>query len=136
MPTRCPNSSDWFSRFMKGMKLRMGQERRQIAPLTTHIIHASFGLMEKDWEGESEAGKERIREVVCYMLETYAGGTRGEEVPLLYLKGMLEFWEEGRTHEIPHVMLALIGRFKGEEGIRYHCLPLADKTRTGFPVML
>ena len=52
------------------------------------------------------------------MFETYAGGIRGEEVPLFYLKGMLEFWEERRMHEIPHVMLALIGRFKGEEGIR------------------
>jgi hypothetical protein len=121
---------------MKGMALRMGQERRQNAPLTTKIIHAAFGLMEKDWEGESEAGKERIEEVVYYMLATYTGGLRGEELPLLHLKGMLEFWEEGRTHEIPHVMLTLIGYFKGEEGICYHCLPLADKTRTGFPVRL
>ena len=56
-----------------------------------------------------------------------------KEVPLLSLDGVLQHWEESATARIPHVALALLGRFKGEEGEKWHILPVADVTRSNFP---
>ncbi|KAL7526003.1 hypothetical protein ACHAXR_001264, partial [Thalassiosira sp. AJA248-18] len=30
-------------------------------------------------------------------------------------------------------MVTLYGRFKGETGFRWHCLPVSDRTRSGIP---
>ena len=35
-----------------------------------------------------------------------------------------------------HVTVALVGRFKGEEGDRMHVLPIANKSRSGIPFRL
>jgi len=47
--------------------------------------------------------------------------------------GMAEFWKETRRHRIPHVMVTLRGRFKGEQNLRWHCVPLADISKSGIP---
>ena len=44
---------------------------------------------------------------------------------------LLYFWEETRTSSDPHIMIGLWGRFKGEEGHRWHCLRISDETRSG-----
>ena len=33
----------------------------------------------------------------------------------------------------PFIMIALYGRFKGETGYRWHCLPICDDNRSGIP---
>ena len=58
---------------------------------------------------------------------------RGEEVPLTCIDGLLAFWEETREHEIPHMMITLKGKFKGKNNLRWHCVPLADKTKSQIP---
>ena len=91
-------------------------------------------LMKEDWEVREEKERKQVEEVACFVLASYAGGLRGEEVPLIYLRGMLEFWEEGRTHNTPHVILTLLGRFRGEDKDCCHCPPLADKTKSGLHI--
>lgn len=132
--TSCPTRSLWFERFMRGTKLRMGVERRQNFGLSSEALHALLGLLETDWrDSDTEAEKKAIEELAVFVIAEYCGGLRGEEVPLLSLKGMLTFWEETRLHRTPHVMMALKGRFKGETGERWHLLPVADETRTRVP---
>ena len=49
---------------------------------------------------------------------------------------MLRFWPATTTlPDRPHVVLTLHGRFKGESGERWHCIPIAVRTRTGLPVL-
>ena len=43
------------------------------------------------------------------------------------------FWKETRNHRIPHMMMTLKGRFKGENNLRWNCVPLADQTKSGIP---
>ena len=35
-----------------------------------------------------------------------------------------------KAHSIPHIMIALRGKFKGEDNLRWHCVPLADKGKS------
>ena len=61
-----------------------------------------------------------------FMLSSFLAGLRGEEVPLLSLEGMLKHWAEAAASRLPHLVLALLGRFKGEEGERWHMLPIGS----------
>ncbi len=57
---------------------------------------------------------------------------RGEEVVKPDFAGFILYFETGRDHmTLPHVMLPLVGRFKGETGERWHLLPMAWETRSG-----
>ena len=64
------------------------------------------------------------------------GGLRGEEVTLLSLRGLLEFWNEAKYHKTPHTMLMLIVCFKGEIGYISHSLPIADHTQSVIPTRI
>jgi hypothetical protein len=90
-------------------------------------------LMEAAWEASTPLEKEAIEDVAIFAILTYVAGLRGEEVPLLDFCGLMKFWEETKASETPHVMLTLRGRFKGEEGWKWHMLPIADETKSGIP---
>jgi hypothetical protein len=70
------------------------------------------------------------------MLAAFGVGLRGEEVPLISMKGLLTFWDESRMEGDSHVMLTLKGCFKGEVDERWHIVPICDKTRLGIPFRL
>ncbi|EJK69227.1 hypothetical protein THAOC_09530, partial [Thalassiosira oceanica] len=130
-PLRLP----FFKRFMKGLKLRTGVERRQNEALTSDMVNALDEMATRRWHATSdESEKERLEELMCYILIGFACGLRGEEVPLVALNSLLHFWEETRLSVDPHIMIGLFGRFKGEEGHRWHCLPISDETRSGIRV--
>ena len=65
----------------------------------------------------------------------FCGSLRGEEVPLISQKGLLTFWDETTiTVSNPHIILTLHGRFKGESGVCWHCIPIACLARLGLQV--
>jgi len=133
--TECPTAGWWFSRFMRGAKLRMGVIRRQNEALTVKVVLAVCELAEEDWARSSEAlERKEIEEFICFMLAEFCAALRGEEVPLIVLEGLLKFWDETRSHAPPYIMLTLRGRFKGEQGLRWHCVPVVDVTASGIPV--
>jgi hypothetical protein len=69
------------------------------------------------------------------LVTAYGLGLRGEEVVKLDVAGFLTYFEAGRDHRtLPHVMVTLLGRFKGETGERWHLLPIVWKTRSGIEV--
>ena len=127
-----PTSLPWFKRFMKGLKLRTGQERRQNEALTSDMLNALDELVERRWrETKDEKERERLEELMSYIVIGFCCGLRGEEVPMVALNALIYFWDETRDSSEPHIMIGLWGRFKGEEGHRWHCLPISDKTRSG-----
>lgn len=130
-----PTGGKWFSRFMKGAKLRMGVERRQNEALTPEIMRALDDIVETRWTAsKNEKEREHLEEVMVYAICEYTAGLRGEEVPMLSLKGLLTYWDEAAGAKIPHIMLTLQGRFKGETNERWHCVPIVDVTGSGVQV--
>jgi len=131
-----PVTSLWRERNTKGFKRRVGIQRKQNEPLTMALMLAILKLAEEDWKRSKSAyEKKTIEEFVCFMIIGFMLSLRGEEVPLASLTGMLEYWSEGFNlgeHE-RHVMITLKGKFKGEDYLRWHCLPLADVSKSKVP---
>ena len=76
-------------------------------------VHGIMMCVEEDWYKGNEIERDKTKELACLVLASYAEGLRGEEVPLINLGGMTKFWGESGSQRIPHVMLTLMGRFKG-----------------------
>lgn len=131
----CPTRTRWFERFLQGNKMRTGVIRRRNFGLSKEAIHGLLDLLERDWRADiTRERRENVELLAVFVISSYLGGLRGEEVPLLSMKGLIQFWNETREHGTPHVMLTLRGKFKGETGARWHLLPIADDTRSKIPV--
>jgi hypothetical protein len=75
-------------------------------------------VCEEAWAAAgSPKSKADVEDLMCYVLTEFCGNLRGEEVPLLSLKGLLHFWNESLKHSPPYIMLTLHGKFKGETGL-------------------
>ena len=59
-----------------------------------------------------------IDELMSFILIIFGAGLRGEEIPLVSLRGILHFWDKTRLDPDPFIMITLFGRFKGETGHR------------------
>ena len=76
--------------------------------------------------------RDALCEFATILITGYLCGLRGEEIMKMDISGLLRYIEAGAQHrEYPHVVVALIGRLKGETGERYHIIILARVTRSG-----
>jgi len=129
--TDSPTQSLFFERFSQGCVRRMGQEVKQDWAITLPAMHALLEILEEDWEkGHSP---ELTAMVGAYVVIAFAGSFRGNEVFLVDMHGVRKYL---RSSEPPAdaVIIALLGRFKGETGDRYHLAPLAAQTSSGIPI--
>lgn len=84
-----------------------------------------------------KANNEDVKSVVMaatFIVIGYRAGLRGEEIPMMELKGSMEGSEKGKKHEVPdlrHRVVSLIGRFITETGELRHLLPLPEITKSG-----
>lgn len=135
--TSCPTNSYWFERFANGVHRRQGDMVKPDLGLSLEQMVVLMSMFEKEWVNSpdpSEAGT-TILFAALFMLVSYLGGLRGEEVPLLDLGGMIKYFQQGVSHpKHPHVPLALLGRFKHDGRERYHYVPIS--AREGSPLVL
>jgi hypothetical protein len=131
--TNCPSYSYWFERFMKGVHKRMGEEVRSDFALSVRVLHLILGNLDTKWTEAATAAKRReVVEIGFFLVVNFCLGLRGEEVVKMDVAGFLTYFEAGKDHgSFPHVMVPLLGRFKGETGERWHLLPIVWKTRSG-----
>jgi hypothetical protein len=131
--TDCPSYSYWFERFMQGVHKRMGEEVRSDYALSVQVLHQILANLERRWlDATAPARRKEVVKIAFFLVVQFCLGLRGEEVVKLDVAGFLTYFESGRDHaQDPHVMIPLMGRFKGETGERWHLLPLVWKTRSG-----
>jgi hypothetical protein len=118
---------------MRGVHKRMGEEVRSNFALSIKVLHKILGHLDSKWHNARtmEARKE-VTEIACFFVLAFCLGLWGEEVVKMDIAGFLTYFEAGRLHaEHPHVMIPLLGRFKGETGERWHLLPIVWRTRSG-----
>jgi hypothetical protein len=79
-----------------------------------------------------------MEDAVCFMLIAFGVGLRGEEVPLVSLEGLLQFWQETWevSADVRFMMMTMSGRLKGEVDSRWHLVPISDKTHSNIPFQL
>jgi hypothetical protein len=110
----------------------MGEEVRSDFALSIQVLHRILGHLDNEWtKARTSAGRQAVVEIAIFLVVAFGLGLRGEEVVKMDIAGFLKYFEAGRDHLSPHVMIPLLGRFKGETGERWHLLPIVWKTRSG-----
>jgi len=130
----CTTHSLWFERFSKGCFRRMGQETRQDLAMSIQVMLALIRLLVQQWES-ADAPRDTLAYVGAFACIAYGGSFRGNVVCLTDLSGLLkypamELVEAGQRY----VIIPLLGRFKNEDGEKYHLTPLAFDTASGIPI--
>ena len=74
-------------------------------------------ILEAEWVLGRCLNYDTAMEAVIYIVG-YCCALRGEEIPKCDLGGTMKHFEESGAHTSPHVIVALIGRIKGETGLR------------------
>jgi hypothetical protein len=115
----------WFARFMREAWLRMGMVRIQNKALTSRLVLGICAEAERIW-GTTRTDTKRMEmdDAVCFMLIGFGAGLRGEEVPLVLLEGLLNFWMETQTGSTN-------GRYMMDS--RCHMVPISDQTHSNIP---
>jgi hypothetical protein len=132
--TSCPTHGDWFERFSKGMHERMGDLVKQDLAISIEQMHALMARFERRWVLASEdlVLQQSVLFPALFSIIAFCCGLRGEELPLLSLCGIKRHLSRGLNHPThPHVVIALLGRFKTEISQKYHLMPIVVKTQTG-----
>ncbi len=132
----CPTQSLWFERFSLGCLKRMGQEVHQDWAIPLPVMHALMDCLDWEWnETKDPMIRLLVASVGAYSIIAFCGSFRGSEVFLVDLHGLRKYLLDLNHPENPdHVIIPLLGRFKGETGERYHLTPLASVTSSGLRV--
>ncbi len=133
--TQSPTQSQWFERFAQGCVRRMGQDVRQDWAIPLPAMHGLINSLEDEWNHPQDScHKELVTSIGAYSLIAFCGSFRGPEVFLMDLLGLRKYLQEGDALGRDHVIIPLLGRFKGELHARYHLSPLAATTESGLEV--
>jgi hypothetical protein len=113
-------SGKWFSRFMRGARLKMGMIRKQNEALTSVLAMAVWEAAEARWSLATEEGvKEELEDTICFMLAAFGFDVDGGSSDLLDgIQG-----DGGSPHGA-----CVKGHFKGEVDKRWHLVPVSDYT--------
>jgi len=133
--TDLPANSSWFERFALGHLPRMGQDVRQDWAIPVETSHTLLRAFDREWSRARDwPHRHLLLSVGAYIVIAFCGSFRGNEVFLADLFGLVNYLRE--LPEEDHVIVPLLGLYKGEMHQRYHLTPLALTTDLGIPVRL
>ena len=130
--TSCPTYGLWFERFIMGMHKRMGDEVHQDQAVTLAVMHKLVDGLEKDYKASRvEEERDGFVDQDIFVLAAFLAALRGEEVFKLVLGEVRTYFAEARSNsKLPHVVLPLRGRFKGETGETVHFVVVTAKSNS------
>ena len=126
--------SKLFVMFMKGCERRMGRLVKQNVGISLELLRELLLRLEEGLMDENVT-EQRKRELVVggvAFVILWVGALRGGEVLLLEASELVKRRNDGRDlKDNDHVVVPLMGRFKGETGERNLLLVLANETGSG-----
>lgn len=135
--TRCPTDSKLFQMFARGCEKRMGRFVLQELGLSVEILQEILGSLDTAIKDPLTLYERKRLYVVCgaAFAILYAGALRGGEVFLLEASELSKLIFQGKNHKShPHVVIPLMGRFKGETGERNVLLAFANISKSGIEI--
>ena len=151
-PTSCPSQSEFFSLFGKGCEYRMGSESKSNKEVSIRVIVELLERVKRDvaYSGDNNE-KNELTKFGAYIAVCTAASLRGNEGFMADLSGIIRHLDKGRggvvpakslkenfdedvAQSLPHVVIALLGKVKGETGEDTHQIGLASKTTSGIEV--
>ena len=123
--------SFWYYRFNLGLKCRMGQLWKPNRALSLPLLLSLLEKVEERIKGAFN-DKDSHRWVVfsTYVVVCYVISLRGVEGLLLDLTGLNRHWRSDQEH----VIIALLGKVKGESADSAHLIPCVKITNSGINV--
>ena len=122
----------WFSRFMIGLKIRMGHIFKPNMALSHSLLLKMIQKAESNITEDFKSEESSIWVVfVTYVVITYVLSLRGTEGQMLELGGLKKHWEGNRKG---YFIVVLWGKIKGEEEYREHLIPCVNVTKSGINV--
>jgi len=110
----------------------MGEKLKQDMGVSIEVMHSLLAICEKDYQKANGTRSKLSNALLAfYCIASFCGGLRGEEVPMADLAGFLKHLDAGGSSDLPHIIIPLLGRFKGETGEKHHLVPLAAITQSG-----
>ena len=95
--TISPTESEWFGRFVRGCKLRMGQISKSDLAMSLDTVLLYMSKVEARVRGAMDDGERRLWvSVGAYSIVCYVGSLRGNEGFLLDLYGLRLYLDEGQ----------------------------------------
>ena len=143
--TSCPSQSEWFSHFCLGAESRIGFASSANKPLHIKVVVRVLEMIKEEATMQPFELSKELWKVGAAIATAQSGSLRGPEVFMLDLAGLREHIDLGRDgvmpdkpmdlgtdlFDAPHVHIALIGKFKGENGVREHLVPVASESKSG-----
>jgi hypothetical protein len=128
-----PTNSLWFERFAQGCLKRMGQDVRQDWAIPLGAIHGLLNMLNGEWAlAERWIDRHKIACAGAFIFIAFCGSFRGNKVFLTNPFGLAKYSVELAAAD--HVVVPLLGKYKGEAHHRYHLTPLAAVTNSGIEV--
>jgi len=122
----------FFKRFMEGLKKRMGQDWRPNTAISTKIlIELLMKAEERISEGDDDETKHDWIVFSAYITIAYVISLRGPEGFLLDLEGLNRYWQQDPER---YIVIALLGKVKGEHHDLAHLIPCTLRTISGINV--
>ena len=139
--SNCPTQSRFFRKYMEGMLERMGKQTKANMALDYKILHKILDAFELELsQSNTNATRKRwITMCGCFMLLGFVLALRGSEGFMIEAHGLVSHLHHGVNNddddtEMPFIVIPLLGRFKNEEGERWHLMLSVSVTESGFEV--
>jgi len=130
---------------MRGAKSRMGYTTQRQQPLGTSIIVKLLELVREEAEEQDRDVASEFFKVGAAIATAVCALLRGPEVFMMELSALRKHIQLGRGGIVPpnpmkagtdlltapHVIITLLGEFKGALGYKYHLMSLASTTTLG-----
>jgi hypothetical protein len=134
-----PTDSRFYQMFMRGLLLRMGRQVESNWGLDYRILVKI--LINLEYELNQDNTREvRKRDIVMlgsYLIICFVCALRGNEGFLVESDGIQKMIGNGkdeREDEMKHVVIPLLGRFKNEDGEKWHVMVSTNETASGIKV--
>lgn len=127
-----PTQSTFMERVMQGMKARMPEKKNRDAPISSQIILYILDAIQTELDTFDSVTGDRPRDLIMaagYVCVAYGYSLRGNEAFWVDADRIIKHIDLGRNDpDIPHIVIPILGKFKGEDGDRMNPVSVLDRT--------
>ena len=137
--SKCSTDSRFFQLFTRGLLLRLGRQTRSNWGLDVNVLHIILENLEQDLQIENVPKSEQRNIIMMgsFLMISFVCALRGNEPFLVEAEGLQKMIHKGKNEKeakLDHVVIPLLGRFKNEDGERWHIMLSVAKTSSKLEV--
>ena len=136
--SNCPTQCRLYTKFVGGMLARMGRQTKPNIALDYKILHMILNQFEGEIVSDEVPSERKRWLVMCgtLLLLGFVLSLRGPECFMVEAHGLISHLHYGTepNENIPFIVIPLLGKFKNEDGERWHLMLLVSRSASGFEI--